>query len=59
MNPAAAISGICQVSPGGEMACFSETGFRPGSTAYLSRWKAAGVTREFPTSSYLSRKRQA
>jgi hypothetical protein len=55
----AAISGICPVSPGGEMACFGETRFWPGPTAYLSDWKAAGVPREFPTSSYLSRKRPA
>ncbi len=55
----AANSGIWPVSPDSEMACFSETSLWPGPRAYLSGWKAAGVTREFPTSSYLSRKRPA
>jgi hypothetical protein len=66
LNPAlppeaitAALSGNGPVSPIGETACFSETRLRPVATPYLSGWQAAGVTREFPTSSYLSRKRPA
>jgi hypothetical protein len=66
LNPAlppeaitAAVSGNGPVSPIGETACFSETRLRPVATPYLSGWRMAGLTRGFPTSSYLSRKRPA
>ena len=66
LNPAlppeaitAAVSGICRISPIGEMACFSETRWRPGPAPYLSGWRTAGVTHAFSTGSYLSRKRPA